>query len=68
MNLYVILGIVRLSVLSEHLGISQRTIQRWNRNGVEDQRKRAVKNVARKLSEHERDEIYLVACSSGARI
>jgi len=63
-NLYVILGIVRLSVLSEHLGISQRTIQRWNRNGVEDQRKGAVKNVARKLSEHERYEIYLIACSS----
>ena len=62
-NLYVILGIVRLSILSKHLGISERTIQRWNKNGVDDQRKGSAKNVVRKLSESERDELYLVACS-----
>ena len=62
-NLYVILGIVRLSILSKHLGISERTIQRWNKNGVDDHRKGSAKNVARKLSEGERDELYLVACS-----
>lgn len=61
-NLYVILGIVRLSILSKHLGISERTIQRWNKNGVDDQRKGSAKNVVRKLSESERDELYLVAC------
>src|SRR5574344_2051596 len=62
-NLYVILGIVRLSILSKHLGISERTIQRWNKNGVDDHRKGSAKNVVRKLSESERDELYLVACS-----
>jgi transposase InsO family protein len=62
-NLYVILGIVRLSILSKHLGISERTIQRWNKNGVDDHRKGSAKNVVRKLSEGERDELYLVACS-----
>lgn len=62
-NLYVILGIVRLSILSKYLGISERTIQRWNKNGVDDKRKGAVKDVPRKLSVSERDELYLVACS-----
>lgn len=63
-NFYVILGIVRLTVLCKHIGISDRTIQRWNQNGVEDKRKGAEKHVARKLSEKECDEIYCVACSS----
>ena len=62
-NFYVVLGIVRLSVLSRHIGVSQRTIQRWNLYGVDDKRKGAEKQVVRKLTEEERDEIYRVACS-----
>lgn len=62
-NFYCILGIVRLSVLCRHIGVSERTIQRWNRYGVQDKRKGAEKHVARKLTEEERDEIYLVTCS-----
>ena len=58
-NFYVILGIVRLSVLCRYIGVSERTIQRWNLYGVEDKRKGAEKQVVRKLTEAERDEIYL---------
>lgn len=63
-NFYVILGIVRLAVLCTYIGISDRTIQRWNRDGIDDKRKGAEKHVVRKLSKQERDEIYSVACSS----
>lgn len=62
-NFYVILGIVRLSVLCRHIGVSDRTIQRWNLYGVDDKRKGAEKQVVRKLTEAERDKIYCVACS-----
>jgi len=62
-NFYVTLGIVRLSVLCTHIGVSQRTIQRWNLYGVNDKRKGAEKQVVRKLTEQEREKIYGVACS-----
>jgi transposase InsO family protein len=62
-NLYVILGIVRQSVVSHHLGISARTIQRWNTSGVDDKRKGAEKRVHRKLSDKERGELHRIACS-----
>jgi transposase InsO family protein len=62
-NFYVTLGIVRLSVFSQHIGISGRTIQRWNKFGIDDKRKGAKKAIARKLSEQERDKLYCVACS-----
>lgn len=62
-NFYVLLGIVRLAVLCDSFGISQRTIQRWNQFGVDDKRKGAKKHVVRKLTEEERDKIYYVACS-----
>ncbi|HHU36675.1 MAG TPA: IS3 family transposase [Treponema sp.] len=62
-NFYVILGIVRIAVLCTYVGISERTIQRWNQNGIDDKRKGAPKQVVRKLSEEERDKIYCIACS-----
>lgn len=62
-NFYVILGIVRIAVLCAYIGISERTIQRWNVSGIDDKRKGAEKRVVRKLSDQERDEIYRVACS-----
>jgi putative transposase len=63
-NFYVLLGIVRLSVLCRYIGVSERTIQRWNLNGVDDKRKGAPKSVVRKLSESEREELYRIACSA----
>ncbi len=62
-NFYCILGIVRLSVLCRHIGVSERTIQRWNLYGVDDKRKGAQKHVVRKLTDEQCDEIYRVACS-----
>lgn len=62
-NFYVILGIVRIAVLCAYIGVSERTIQRWNSIGIDDKRKGAEKRVDRKLSDQERDEIYRVACS-----
>ena len=35
-NFYCTLGIVRLSVLCRNIGVSDRTIQRWNLYGVDD--------------------------------
>ena len=49
-NLYVILGIVRLAIFCMYIGISERTIQRWNKDGIEDKRKGSDKKVVRKLS------------------
>jgi putative transposase len=63
-NLYVVLGIVRLTILCFHIGISERTIQRWNKDGIIDKRKGAEKQVVRKLTDEERDEVYRTACSS----
>lgn len=62
-NFYVVLGIVRLAVLCIYIGVSERTIQRWNTGGIDDKRKGAEKNVVRKLTEDECDEIYRIACS-----
>lgn len=62
-NFYVVLGIVRLFVLCSYIGISERTIQRWNLTGVDDGRKGAQKRVVRKLSDEERAEIYRITCS-----
>jgi len=62
-NFYVILGVVSLAKFCEYLGVSKRTIQRWNHFGVQDKRKGAKKIVARKLTEEERDEIYKTSCS-----
>lgn len=61
---YVILGIVRLAILCMHIGISERTIQRWSKEGIDDKREGAQKRVVRKLTEDERDEVYQVACSA----
>jgi len=63
-NFYVILGVVRLVVFCTYIGISERTIQRWNQCGIDDKRKGAKKKVARKLTEHEKDEMFRVACSA----
>ncbi len=63
MNFYARLGIVRLSELAKYFQLSERTIQRWNRNGTGDQRKGAKKSVPRKLSEEERDKVYETCCS-----
>ena len=62
-NFYVLLGIVRIALLCTYIGISERTIQRWNLEGIDDKRKGAEKRVERKLSEQEREEIYRIACS-----
>jgi len=62
-HFYVILGIVRLSILCHYIGVSERTIQRWNVHGVDDKRKGAEKQVVRKLSEEERENLYRIACS-----
>lgn len=63
-NFYVLLGIVRLSILCFYIGVSERSIQRWNIYGVQDKRKGAPKKVVRKLSTEQRTHIYNVACSS----
>lgn len=63
-HFYVVLGIVRLAVLCMYIGISERTIQRWNKEGIEDKREGAQKQVVRKLTDAERDEVYHVACSA----
>lgn len=62
-NFYVLLGIVRLALLCDSLGISQRTIQRWKLCGIDDKRKGAQKHISRKLTEKECEQIYSVACS-----
>ena len=63
MNFYARLGIIRLSELAKFFQISERTIQRWNKNGTKDLRKGAEKSVPRKLTEKEREEIYKICCS-----
>jgi transposase InsO family protein len=63
-RLYAVLGIVRLETLCHYIGISARTIQRWNTYGTVDKRKGAKKNVPRAYSKAERDHIYTTACSA----
>jgi len=48
----------------ETIGISGRTYQRWKSGSIEDKRKGAEKNIPRKLTEEERQEIISVSCSS----
>jgi hypothetical protein len=48
-NFYVVLGIVRLEALCRYTGVSARTIQRWNKSGIDDRRKGAEKKVPRTL-------------------
>lgn len=62
-NFYVVLKIVRLRVLCKHIGISERTIQRWNKFGVNDKRKGAQKHIPRKLTKKEKQLIYQTACN-----
>jgi putative transposase len=47
----------RKKKVCDFLGISIRTCQRWQKNGVEDSRKGSKKCVPRKLSDSERQEI-----------
>jgi putative transposase len=47
----------------EIVGITPRTLQNWHRGGTEDKRKGAQKNVVRKLSDEEREQI-LSLCTS----
>ena len=63
-NFYVVLKIVRLRVLCKHIGISERTIQRWNKFGVNDKRKGAQKHIPRKLTKKEKQLIYQTACNA----
>lgn len=63
-NFSVVLKIVRLWVLCKHMGISERTIQRWNKFGVNDKRKGAQKHIPRKLTKKEKQLIYQTACNA----
>ena len=63
-NFYAKLGIIRGCEFAKFFGISQRTIQRWNKNGTKDLRKGAEKSVPRKLTQEESEEIYKVCCSA----
>jgi len=62
-NFYVVLGIVRLETLCRYIGVSARTIQRWNKYGPVDRRKGAEKKVPRAFTATERVNIYRTACS-----
>lgn len=55
---------VRQKVLCFYLGLSERTVQRWKKDGLRDRRKKADKSVVRKLTKEEEQEIYEVLCSS----
>jgi putative transposase len=62
-NFYIVLGIVRLETLCRYMGVSARTIQRWNKTGIDDRRKGAEKKVPRAFTGAERKYIYKTACS-----
>jgi transposase InsO family protein len=49
--------------MCKFLGISERTIERWNKYGIKDNRKGTQKSVPRKLTEAEKEEIYKTCCS-----
>ena len=55
---------VRLSTLCKYLEISTRTIQRWKKDGLKDNRKGAEKSVPKKLSKEEELAIYSLCCSN----
>ncbi|MGB9619464.1 MAG: IS3 family transposase [Armatimonadota bacterium] len=50
----------RLSEACRIVGISERTFQNWKRHGTADRRRGAEKQVVRKLSDEEREEILCV--------
>ena len=62
-SFYVVLGIVRMKTRCSCIGVSQRTIERWQKYGVEDRRKGSSRNVPKKLTEEENKQIYTVLCS-----
>jgi len=62
-SFYVVLGIVRMKTLCSYIGVSQRTIERWQKDGVEDRRRGSSRKVPRKLSEEENERIYNILCS-----
>ena len=62
-SFYVVLGIVRMKTLCNYIGVSQRTIERWQKNGFEDRRRGSSRKVPRKLSEEENERIYNILCS-----
>jgi hypothetical protein len=49
---------VRISALCFYLGLSERTVQRWRKEGLRDGRKNSKKKVARKLSAEEEQKVY----------
>jgi len=53
----------RLFKACEVLGICTRTYARWKAGKVVDSRKGSAKNVARKLSEEEKDALTAIACN-----
>lgn len=55
---------VRLSTVCKYLEISARTIQRWKKDGLKDNRKGAEKSVPKKLSKEEELAIYSLCCSN----
>jgi len=63
-NFYVVLKIVRLSILCKYIGVSERTIQRWNKFGIDDKRKGAKKHIPRRLTKKEKELIYQTACNN----
>ena len=54
---------MRISALCFYLGLSERTVQRWKKEGLRDRRKNSKKKVARKLSAEEEQEVYEALCS-----
>jgi len=62
-SFYVVLGIVRMKTLCSYIGVSQRTIERWQKDGVEDRRRGSSRKVPRKLTEEENERIYNILCS-----
>jgi len=53
----------RLERVCDLLGITVRSLQRWERQGFEDKRKGASKLVPRKLTSNEREKILTICCS-----
>ena len=62
-NFYVTLGIIRLSAMCDYIGVSARTIQRWNKYGLDDKRTIIEKEGPQKLTDEQRNEVFRVACS-----
>jgi hypothetical protein len=52
-----------MKTLCNYIGVSQRTIERWQKNGFEDRRRGSSRKVTRKLTEEENERIYNILCS-----